>query len=75
MKAAIREAIEDFRNDPDFNHIWVSTEIGGDTAGCGVWLKDGRDIKCVAVAQDILGNFTIVLPNGGIRQYLAEEVL
>jgi hypothetical protein len=52
---------------------WCTTLA--DDRNCGVWLRDGTNLPCAAVAQDILGGYTVVLLNGTIRQYLYGELL
>ena len=43
--------------------------------GKGIWLKDGTDIPCRAVALDELGNWCVVTENGYVRQYFESEVM
>lgn len=73
-RAAAVEARTQMEADPQFRHVWSHPAIGGTSNHCGVWLKDGRDIKGLVTAIDILGNVTVVLEDGGTRQYLDGEV-
>ena len=43
--------------------------------GCGVWLKDGTDIACKVVAEDELGNCSVLTESNTCRQYLRDEIL
>lgn len=61
-------------DDPDFNYMVAARAIGGSVDACGIKLRDGRFIDALVTARDVLGNWTVVLLDGGIRQYLAEEV-
>ena len=51
---------------------WVVTREEVPT--CGVWLNDGDDIECLAVAEDILGNFSVMRMDGSCAQFLHGEV-
>ncbi len=43
--------------------------------GIGVWLKDGTDVEALAIAQDELGNWSLVRRDGwAVVQYFADEV-
>ena len=43
--------------------------------GIGVWLKDGTDVPALAIAQDELGNWSMVRRDGwAVVQYFANEV-
>lgn len=43
---------------------------------CGVFLKDGRDIPCLALYEDELGGWVCLCKaDGMVRQYTADEVL
>lgn len=43
--------------------------------GCGLWLKDGTDIACKVIAEDELGNCTVMTIKNECRQYLTDEIL
>ena len=43
---------------------------------CGVFLKDGgKDVPCLAVAEDELGNWCVLTLDGCAKQYLHSEIL
>jgi hypothetical protein len=41
---------------------------------CGVWLRDGRDVPCLAVAHCSLGHFSVLTRAGLVLQYFHSEV-
>ena len=78
MKNSVRtsalETVSQIADDPDFSYLKTSKDIGGSCDTCGLLLASGEFVLTLAVACDVLGNWTIVLMDGGIRQYLKDEV-
>ena len=57
----------------DEDYDWLAT--CEDTATCGIYLKDGRDIPCLAVAQEHdEGDFAILTLDGAVEEYSADDV-
>jgi hypothetical protein len=56
--------------DPDFSEPTTVDE----QPHCGVWLRGGVDVPCAAVAEDSLGNWTVLTADGRTLQYLHSEV-
>jgi hypothetical protein len=56
----------------DESFEWLATVE--DSPNCGVFLADGSDVPCYAVAECELGNYTVLTTKGVIKQYLADEV-
>jgi len=63
LRMLTEEQEQDRREDPDKS-----------SKGLGIWLKDGQDIPCVAVVQDILGNWTVLTDGYETKMFLASEV-
>ncbi len=74
VKATALEAAKQMIADPDFDFVWTHTDIDGHSPDCGLFLRDGQSIPALVCALDILGNYTVVLRDGGTRQYLSDEV-
>lgn len=56
------------------DHPQRSNPQPGVAMGIGLFLRDGTDLPCLAVATDELGNWSVVTLAGYVRQYLATEV-
>lgn len=63
---------------------WIVTAKGNDlsdivtikdNSACGVFLKSGKDIPCLAVAEDGLGNWCVLTFDCIAVQYLHSEIL
>ena len=69
----IRDFCAMVAEDEDFDAqtIFTRTEV----PHCGLWLRpDFTDLPCLAICRDVLGNWTVLLPGGGHRQYLEHEI-
>jgi hypothetical protein len=71
---SILDTVAELRADDDFFYVAVNRCVGGGDRNTNLRLADGQIIEAVVRAEDVLGNFTVVLRDGGIRQYLSEEV-
>lgn len=62
------------------NGPWRYVVTMDERPSCGVWLKDkatggcGADVSCYVVAEDELGNFSVVTREGQVRQFTGDEV-
>jgi hypothetical protein len=63
--------ITSVKSDPAFVHV---ADVSNPLVDCGVWLKDGGDLPCIAVAMDVLGNWTVLTYQNVVRQYFKSEV-
>jgi hypothetical protein len=74
LTKAQKEAMEQFVAVAETNNFDMITTVE-QVPTCGVWLKDGTDIPCLAVAHDEgIGAWTICDMEGRVRQYLANEI-
>lgn len=63
--------VETAKADPDFETVVTCFEV----PTCGVWLRDGRDIPCLAVAHDPeMNSWTVLTASGYVLQFLDGEV-
>ncbi|NIT79543.1 MAG: hypothetical protein GWN58_32825 [Anaerolineae bacterium] len=79
-KEIVASFVEQAEADPDFTLVTTREQ----RSCCGLWLKgearkaycpEDGDLPCLAVAQDVLGNWSCVTEDGMTRQFLADEVV
>lgn len=57
--------------DPDFDFVVTVFEL----PHCGLWLADGSDVPCLAVAYDsAMDAYSVCEASGRVCQYLSGEV-